>query len=128
MGGSIIVMKPGDYQAWLSVGRPSENLAASGEHLFRELGCSGCHQNSSVIRAPRLEGVFGKPVPLNGGAIVLADEQYIRDSILLPASQIAAGYTNVMPSYQGHVSEEQLMQLIAYIKSLANQSPPEEPK
>jgi cytochrome c oxidase subunit II len=128
MGGNIIVMKPADYQAWLNAGRPTDNLAASGEHLFREFGCSGCHLSSSVIRAPRLEGVFGKPVPLQGGAIVIADEQYLRDSILLPASQIAAGYTNVMPSYQGHVSEEQLIQMIAYIKSLGNQSPPEEPK
>ncbi|HEX3799082.1 MAG TPA: cytochrome c oxidase subunit II [Verrucomicrobiae bacterium] len=128
MGGNIVVMKPADYQAWLNAGRPVDNLAATGEHLFREFGCSGCHQNSTVVHAPRLEGVFGKPVPLQGGAITTADEQYIRDSILLPASQIAVGYSNVMPSYTGRVSEEQLIQLIAYIKSLGNQTPPEETK
>ena len=77
---------------------------------------------SSIIRAPRLEGVYGKPVPLQGGQVVIADDKYIRDSILLPGSQIAAGYANVMPSFAGHVSEEQLLQIIAYIKSLGRQA------
>jgi cytochrome c oxidase subunit II len=128
MGGSIIVMTPADYQAWLGAHRPAETLAATGERLFRELGCSGCHMGSSIIRAPRLEGVYGKPVPLEGGQVVLADDKYIRDSILLPASQIVAGYANVMPPFAGHVSEEQLLQLIAYIKSLGDKQPLEETK
>ncbi len=93
--------------------------------MFRELGCSGCHGVSTTIQAPKLEGLFGKPVPLEGGQIVVADERYLRDSILLPAAQIAAGYQNVMPSFQGRVSEEELMQLIAYIKSLAHDQPGE---
>jgi cytochrome c oxidase subunit II len=126
MGGRIIVMQPADYQAWLNAGRPPDTLAASGERLFRQLGCSGCHMSSSIIRAPRLEGVYGKPVPLEGGQVVLADDKYIRDSILLPASQISAGYANVMPSFAGHISEEELLQVIAYIKSLGVQQPPEE--
>jgi len=128
MGGNIIVMAPADYQTWLNTGRPSDNLVASGERLFRELGCSGCHAGGTIIRAPRLEGVYGKPVPLQGGQIVMADDQYIRDSILLPASQIAAGYANVMPSYQGRISEEQLFQVIAYIKDLGDKQSPEEGK
>ena len=128
MGGSIIVMNPADYQAWLDAGRPADTLAASGEKLFRQLGCSGCHMGSSIIRAPRLEGVYGKPVPLQGGPVVFADDQYIRDSILLPASQIAAGYANVMPAYAGRISEEELLQVIAYIKSLGDKQPPEEMK
>jgi cytochrome c oxidase subunit II len=128
MGGKIIVMNPPEYQAWLGTGNPGETLVASGARLFREMGCSGCHESSTIVHAPRLEGVYGKPVPLNGGQVVTADDQYIRDSILLPASQICAGYSNVMPSYQGHISEEQLLQLIAYIRSLGNAKAPEEMK
>lgn len=128
MGGEIIVMEPADYQAWLAATPPQDTLVASGERLFRELGCSGCHMGSSIVHAPRLEGLFGKPVPLTGGQIVVADEQYLRDCILLQ-SQIPAGYQPVMPRFAGHVSEQQLLQLIAYIKSLGNNSPtPEEMK
>jgi cytochrome c oxidase subunit II len=128
MGGRVIAMNPPDYEAWLNAGRPANTMAASGEKLFREMGCSGCHMGNSIVHAPRLEGLFGKPVPLADGQIVTADEMYIRDCILLQ-TQIAAGYPKVMPVYQGHVTEEQLLQLIAYIKNLGNQSPPtEEPK
>jgi cytochrome c oxidase subunit 2 len=128
MGGSIDVMKPEDYAAWLNAGAPANNLAAAGERLFRDLGCSGCHMGSSVMRAPRLEGIYGRPVPLSSGDVVTADDQYIRDSILLPASQIAAGYSNAMPTFQGRVSEEQIIQLVAYVRSLANKTPPDEIK
>jgi cytochrome c oxidase subunit 2 len=126
MGGNVIVMKPENYAAWLTTGAPSDSLAAKGERLFRELGCSGCHMGNSVIRSPRLEGVYGSPVPLASGQVVKADDQYIRDSILLPDLQIAAGYTNAMPTFKGRVSEEQIVQLIAYIRSLADKKPPEE--
>ena len=125
MIGRVIVMKPEEYADWLAVGKPADTLAQAGEKLFRELGCSGCHMGSTQIRAPRLEGLYGKPVPLQGGQIVRADEKYIRDSILLPNSQISAGYEPLMPTFEGHVSEEQLLELIAYIKTLANKSPEE---
>lgn len=125
MGGRIIVMEPADYQDWLSVGRPADTLVAGGERLFRDLGCSGCHMGSSIVKAPRLEGLFGKPVPLATGQIVTADEQYIRDCILLQ-SQIPAGYQPVMPRFAGHVSEQELLQLIAYVKSLGDKTPPPE--
>ncbi|HVV01104.1 MAG TPA: c-type cytochrome, partial [Verrucomicrobiae bacterium] len=125
MIGKVIVMNPADYQKWLEAGRPASTLAESGERLFRNLGCSGCHMGSSVVRAPPLEGIFGKPVPLQSGQVVIADDSYIRDSIMLPLAQIAAGYQPVMPSYQGRVSEEEVLQIIAYIKSLANKSPAE---
>jgi cytochrome c oxidase subunit 2 len=120
MIGHVIVMEPGDYQRWLMQGQPGSTLAQSGEKLFRELGCSGCHENSTVVRAPPLQGLYGKPVPLQSGQIVTADESYIRDSILLPAKDIAAGYTNDMPSYSGRVNEEQLLELIAYIRSIGD--------
>jgi len=123
MVGKIVVMTQADYQNWLIHGQPSSTLAQSGEKLFRELGCSGCHVNSSIVRAPPLFGLFGKPVPLNGGQIVVADESYIRDSILLPAKDIAAGYTNDMPSYQGRINEEQLMEVVSYIRSIGDIAP-----
>jgi cytochrome c oxidase subunit 2 len=121
MGGHIIVMEPSDYERWLTQGQPGSTLAQSGEKLYRELGCSGCHENSTVVRAPPLQGMYGKPVPLQTGQIVTADEGYIRDSILLPAKDIAAGYTNDMPSFQGRVSEEQLLEIISYIRSIGDQ-------
>jgi cytochrome c oxidase subunit II len=125
MIGRVVVMDPADYQRWLTSGSQGKTTVAAGARLFLRLGCSGCHGASATIRAPKLEGLFGKPVPLEGGQIVIADEKYIRDSILLPASQIAAGYQNLMPSYQGRVGEEELMQIIAYIKSLAETKPGE---
>ena len=118
MVGRVVVMDPADYEHWLSAGRPASTMAQEGERLFRELGCSGCHVGSSVIRAPPLEGLYGKPVPLQTGQVVQANEGYIRDSILLPNNQITAGYQPLMPTYQGHVTEEEVLQLIAYIKAL----------
>lgn len=123
MVGKLIVMKPADYERWLVSGQPGSTLVQEGERLFREVGCSGCHSGNSIVRAPPLEGLFGKPVPLNSGEVVTADEGYIRDSILFPAKQITGGYTNDMPSFQGRLSEEQLFQLLSYIKSLGSQNP-----
>jgi cytochrome c oxidase subunit 2 len=126
MNGWITVLDPAQYEQWLSqgqTGRPT--LAQAGENLYRELGCSGCHSGSSVVRAPPLEGVFGKPVPLQDGTVTVADEAYIHDSIIFPNKQISAGYKPEMPSFQGRVSEEQILELVAYIKSIAN-SPPQQ--
>jgi cytochrome c oxidase subunit 2 len=123
MTGEVIAMEPADYAAWLSQQAPSNSLAQEGGALFRELGCSGCHGLGSKLRAPPLDGLYGKPVPLADGTIVTADDKYIRDSILLPRSQIAAGYDPVMPSFEGKVSEDQLLRLVVYIKSLAGHQP-----
>ena len=122
MGGRIIVMKPTEFENWLSGGTSAEPLAAAGERLFQQLGCSGCHAANAQVRAPLLEGLYGKTVPLQGGETVIADESYIRASILSPQQQIVAGYAPVMPPYQGQISEEGLLQLIAYIKSLGGET------
>jgi cytochrome c oxidase subunit 2 len=122
MIGNVIVMTPADYENWLIQGHPADTLAQSGERLYRELGCSGCHEGRSVVRAPPLQGVFGKPVPLNDGEVVLADEAYLRDSILFPAKQIVGGYTNDMPSFVGKISEEELLEVVAYLKTLAGRA------
>ncbi len=126
MGGQVVVMKPSEYEQWLRTGAPEEPLAAAGERLFQQLGCSGCHSPNSTVRAPPLEGIYGKPMPLQSGHVVTADESYIRDSILLPQKDVVAGYAPVMPTFQGRISEEELMQIIAYIRSLGTGTP--EPK
>ena len=128
MIGRVVVMEPIDYEQWLSTGQSTESIALGGERLFRERGCSGCHSLNSKFHAPLLEGVFGKPAPLENGEIVPMDERYVRDSILLPGKEIAKGYQNIMPTYTGQFSEEEIMQLIAYLKSIGNQNPPNESK
>jgi cytochrome c oxidase subunit 2 len=123
MNGEVVAMEQTDYAAWLTQQGPSSPLAQEGGALFRELGCSGCHGIGSKIRAPQLDGLYGKPVPLSDGSMVVADDKYIRDSILLPRSQIAAGYEPLMPSYEGKLGEDQLLRLVLYIKSLAGRTP-----
>jgi cytochrome c oxidase subunit II len=123
MGGRVVVMKPAEYEQWLRTGAPEESLVAAGGRLFQQLGCSGCHSQHSTVRAPLLDGVYGKPVPLQSGQVVLADESYIRDSILLPQKDVVAGYAPVMPPFQGRISEEELMQIIAYIRFLGEEGP-----
>ena len=121
MRGRIVVLEPAAYQAWLERTPSDLSLAQAGARLFRSFGCSGCHVGSDVVRAPPLEGLFGSPVPLASGEVIVADEGYIRDSILLPRKHVAAGYRPVMPTFEGRISEDQLVQLVAYIKSLATE-------
>jgi cytochrome c oxidase subunit 2 len=123
MIGEIVAMEPADYAKWLNDQAPANSLAREGDALFREFGCSGCHGANGNVHAPPLEGLYGKPVPLADGSIVTADDKYIRDSILLPRSQVAAGYQPLMPSFEGRVSEDQLLRLVVYIKSLADHAP-----
>jgi cytochrome c oxidase subunit 2 len=118
MIGSIVVMAPEDYEAWLSGGGGEGSLASTGQKLFQQLGCGSCHRSDTQGRGPNLSGVFGKPVLLEDGRTVTADENYVRESILNPGAKIVAGFKNIMPSFQGVVNEEQLLGLIAYVKSL----------
>jgi cytochrome c oxidase subunit 2 len=118
MGGSIVVMTPSDYAAWLRQSDTDQTIAAAGEVLFRKYGCSGCHGASATVHAPPLAGLYGRPVPLSDGSVVIADDRYIRDSILLPQRQVAAGYPRIMPSFKNLLGEDDLLKLIAYIKSL----------
>ena len=124
MQGMVYVMSAEEYEEWLARGGPRDTLAQAGEQLFRDLGCSGCHVNSRAIHAPPLDGIYGKLVPLSDGTFVQADDEYIRDYILHPNVKVIAGYQPVMPAFEGRVSEEQLLELVAYIKSLSKESPP----
>lgn len=123
MGGTLTVMSEAAYAQWLQQSDVDGTLAAQGKALFQSRGCTGCHGPSSTIHAPSLDGLYGHPVPLADGSAVMADEEYIRDSILLPHRQVAAGYPDVMPSFQGVLSEEDVMKVVAYIKSLSANDP-----
>ncbi|MGF1625670.1 MAG: cupredoxin domain-containing protein, partial [Alphaproteobacteria bacterium] len=127
MGGRLIVMTPEAYADWLQARDAGPSLAAQGEDLYRSFGCSGCHEPGGPIRAPDLRGLFGSPAPLADGRVVTADEQYIRDSILLPNLHIAAGYEPIMPTFDGLIAEDEMLRLVAYIKSLGTRGPGEAP-
>jgi cytochrome c oxidase subunit 2 len=118
MIGKIVVMEPADYQAWLGGGTKETTPAAAGQNLFASLACNTCHREESGGRGPKLVGVYGTQVKLSNGTAVTVDEAYIRESILNPAAKLVDGYQAIMPTFQGQVSEEQIVQLIAYIKSI----------
>ena len=118
MTGWVYVMEPPDYEKWLSGGATTESMPAAGEKLFQQLGCATCHTSQATDLGPSLEGVFGRPVRLQGGATIAADEAYLRESILNPGAKIVSGYENIMPTFQGQIDEEGLLKIVAYIKSL----------
>jgi cytochrome c oxidase subunit 2 len=122
MIGNIVVMEPSQYEAWMSGGSTGP-LSSAGEKIFAELGCATCHRSDTQGRGPNLVGVFGKPVQLEDGRIVTADENYVRESILDPGAKVVKGFKPVMPTFQGLISEEQLNALIAYVKSLSSAGP-----
>jgi len=117
MIGWVTVMEPKDYEAWMG-GGGNQPLAVTGEKLFTELGCVTCHRSDTQSRGPSLVGVYGKPVMLEDGRTVTADENYIRESIVDPGAKIVNGFKPVMPTFQGQISDEQLNALVAYVKSL----------
>jgi cytochrome c oxidase subunit II len=123
MHGGIIVMEPDEYARWLASGEPGPTLANRGALKFRTLGCSGCHAAGGPVHAPDLAGLYGRQVPLATGQFAIVDERYLRDSILQPSRDVAAGYADVMPSFAATVSEDDLLELVAYIKSLSAPQP-----
>ena len=118
MIGWVTAMTPADYQTWLSGGSSGGTMAEAGAKLFADLACNTCHIDTGQGRGPVLKGSYGKPVALEGGQTVTVDDAYIRESILNPHAKVVAGFQPIMPTFQGLVTEEQLLQLIAYVKSL----------
>ncbi len=128
MVGDIVVLEPAQYEAWINGGSTGP-LSATGEKIFAELGCVTCHRSDVQGRGPNLHGVFGKPVQLEDGRTVTADENYVRECILDPGAKRVKGFQPIMPTFQGLVSEEQVNALVAYIKSIsAAAKPGEAPK
>ncbi|HEU4959858.1 MAG TPA: cytochrome c oxidase subunit II [Sphingomonas sp.] len=117
MLGGVIVMTRQDYARWLEGQPQTGTLADQGKAVFTRLGCAGCHVGSNTVHAPSLAGIYGTPQPMTGGGFKVADEDYLRDSIMLPGQDVVAGYAPVMPSYQGVASEEDVVKVIAYLKA-----------
>ena len=122
MRGRVVALEPADFADWLSRQEPQPSLAALGERLSRSYGCTGCHGANAQVRAPTWVGLYGKPVPLDDGGTVIADEAYIRDSILLPTKHIVAGYRPIMPSFANQMEDGDIRAIIEYIKSLAQET------
>ena len=127
MGGWVSVMEADEYAKWLSGTSGSGDPVAMGEKLYNELACNTCHMPDGKGRGPSYLGVYGSKVKLADGSTVIADDAYIRESILQPNAKIVAGYVPSMPSFQGLVTEDQILELTAYIKSLKDQPPPGRP-
>lgn len=140
MRGFVTVMKPAEYQRWLEQeeeedmpaisnqrsaivqarpGRPN-SMVVQGEKLFNKLECNYCHGANAGIVAPSLRGIYGVPRPLRDGSVVMGDESYLRESILVPSAKVVQGYNAIMPPFQGQVTEAELRYLIEYIKYLGN--------
>jgi cytochrome c oxidase subunit 2 len=125
MGGFVYVMEQRDFDNWLSGNVSGQTPVEQGRDLFEnKLGCASCHAGGPQQRGAKLEGIFGHEVKLVGGGTVIADEQYIKNSILNPSSQIVEGFQPIMPTFKGQVTEEQLVSLVAYIKSLSGNTGP----
>jgi cytochrome c oxidase subunit 2 len=117
MKGQVIVMRPAAFAEWLASSPAEGSPANEGEALLQDLGCRACHAATGTSIGPRLEGIFGHDVQLSDGSSVVADENYLRESILTPTAKIVAGYQPVMPPYGGRITEEQLTAIITYIRS-----------
>lgn len=124
MIGYVYAMEPHDFAAWLSAGGAEGSLVSEGEKLFHQFGCNVCHDLEGGGPGPNLRDVYRSPVRLDDGSTVVADEAYIRESILQPDKKIVYGHKSIMPTFQGQVSDEQLIRLVAYIRALSNESAP----
>ncbi|MDB5817595.1 MAG: cytochrome, partial [Rhizobacter sp.] len=120
MIGKVIVMEPAAYAKWLAAGPNEPGLAQVGFSLFRSNGCSGCHAAGSSVHAPSLDGLLGRTVHTQDGRSFVADENYLRDSMLAPLKDVVAGYAPIMPSFAGQLSEQDIVALIAYIHSTSS--------
>ena len=119
MIGKVIVLEPADYHDWLMGASSGESMVEAGERQFQKLGCETCHKSTATGRGPSLVGLYDKPVTLSNGQEIVVDSDYIRESILLPRAKIVAGYEPIMPTFEGQISEQSLLQIASYIKSLS---------
>lgn len=125
MTGKVHVLEPADYERWLKEGNvESQTMASSGERLFNAMGCVVCHRDEPGARGPSLNGLFGTEVTLASGETVVADDDYIRESIVNPQAKIVQGYTPLMPTFKNSLSQEDIFQLVTYIRGLAETPAP----
>ena len=120
MIGSVVVLEQDDFENWLQGNASNQTPVEQGRDLFEnKLGCASCHAGGSGQRGAVLENIYGKEVKFVGGGSAIVDDEYLRNSILNPSSQVVEGYQPIMPTFKGQVTEEQLIALVAYIKSLS---------
>ena len=118
MIGEVTVLSPDDYEKWTASSTSGMSLAQNGERLFASMGCNACHSGNAAARGPSLAGVYGSKLKLANGSEVLVSDAYLRDAILNPSQHITAGYAPIMPTYQGQISEDGLIDLVEYLKTL----------
>jgi cytochrome c oxidase subunit 2 len=118
MIGEVTAMTPADYKKWLDQSNSGMSLAQNGERLFASMGCNACHSGNAAARGPNLAGVYGSKLTLTDGSQVLVNDAYLRDAILNPSQHVTAGFAPIMPTYQGQISEDGLIDLVEYIKQL----------
>jgi cytochrome c oxidase subunit 2 len=118
MIGEVTVLSPEDYKKWTETSTSGMSLAQNGERLFASMGCGACHSGNAAARGPSLAGVYGSTLQLTNGSQVRVTDAYLRDAILNPSQHLTAGYAPIMPTYQGQISEEGLIDLVEYIKTL----------
>jgi cytochrome c oxidase subunit 2 len=123
MIGQVIAMTPQDYEEWLTAGRPIATAVDTGERLFADFQCSTCHKADGSGRGPSLVGLFGSRVTLADGRTVIADDNYVRESIMSSQAKVVRGFQPIMPAFQGQITEENLLQIMAYIKTLQAPAP-----
>ncbi len=129
MGGWVYAMPPDEFQKWLASGgssqSPSQSLVEAGQRLYEKNACASCHGSADTERAPTLYGLYGRERAMEDGSKVVADNDYLRESVLTPYMRITKGYRDTMPEYKDQLTEEEVVQLIAYIKSLGVLKAPE---
>jgi cytochrome c oxidase subunit 2 len=118
MIGTVTALSPEDYIKWTKESTSGMSLAQNGERLFNSMGCNACHSGSAAARGPNLAGVYGSKLQLTNGSQVQVNEAYLRDAILNPSQHVTAGFAPIMPTYQGQISEDGLIDLVEYLKTL----------
>ena len=118
MIGEVTVMTPADYKKWLEQSNSGQSLAQNGERLFASMGCNSCHNGTAAARGPSLAGVYGSKLTLTDGRQILVDDAYLRNAILNPSEHVTAGFAPIMPTYQGQISEDGLIDLVEFIKNM----------
>ena len=118
MIGEVTALTPEDYDKWTQESTSGTSLAQNGERLFASMECTACHNGTSTARGPNLAGVYGSKLTLTNGQQVVVNDAYLRDAILNPSQHVTAGFAPIMPTYQGQISEDGLIDLVEYIKTL----------
>ena len=118
MIGQVTALTPDDYEKWTQESTSGMSLSQNGERLFSSMGCNACHSGNAAARGPSLAGVYGSKLQLANGSQVLVNDAYLRDAILNPSQHVTAGYAPIMPTYQGQISEDGLIDLVEFVKNM----------